>query len=283
MRQKIKKLCLLHNTIRGDEKLLIEAAKKLKVDLEVINLTELVLHPDLKFRYSAVLDRCISAVKGIHAGLFFENMGIPFINSVKVAQICDDKFATSTLLTKHHVPTVPYAMVFDIERAKKAINLLGGYPVVLKPVTGSWGRLVNKINDGDALEAVIEHKDTFAGPIHKSYYLQKFIDKPGRDIRAVVIGHNPVCAIYRASSHWITNTARGGSAAKCEVTKDIKEICRATSQAIGGGILALDIFESKDGFLVNEVNHKLEFKNTQPAAGVDVASAIIKYCMEAVE
>lgn len=280
MKQKRKRLCLLHNTIRGDEKLLIEAAKKSAADMDVVDVTDLILQPKEKFPFDVVLDRCISTTKGIHAGLFFEGLGIPYVNTVAVAQICEDKFATSMLLSRHKIPTVDFAMVFSIVQAKKAIFGMGGYPVVIKPTTGSWGRLVNRVNDDDALESIIEHKDTFGGPIHKSYYLQKFIKKPGRDIRAVVINNRPICAIYRISDHWVTNTARGGKTAKCKITKEMGDICVRTSKAIGGGVLAMDLFESNGGLLVNEVNHKLEFKHTQPAAGVDVASRIIQYCLE---
>ena len=154
MRKKIK-ICLLHNTIRGDEKLLIEVARKTAVDMEVIDITTLVLHPAKKFDFDVVLDRCISTTKGIHAGLFFEGLGIPFVNSIHIEQICEDKFATSMMLAKNKVPQVPFVMVFNVEQAKAAINLLGGYPVVIKPTTGSWGRLVNKIND---IDIAFDHK-----------------------------------------------------------------------------------------------------------------------------
>lgn len=274
------KICLLHNTIRGDEKLLIEAARRLKVALEVVDVTSLVFHPQEKFDYDVVLDRCVSTTKGIHAGIFFEGLKIPFVNSVKIEQICEDKFATSMMLMKAKVPTVNFAMVFNVEQAKKAIDRLGGYPVVIKPTTGSWGRLVNKINDIDALEAVLEHKDTFAGPIHKSFYLQKYIEKPGRDIRVHNIDGEIIAAIYRKSSHWITNTARGAEPIPCKIDKDLEKIAKLTGKAIGGGVLGIDVFETADGLLVNEVNHKLEFKNVQRVTGVDVAGKIIKFCMK---
>lgn len=282
MKRKIK-ICLLHNTIRGDEKLLIEAARKMAVSLEVVDVTTLVLHPGKKFDFDVVLDRCISTTKGIHAGMFFEGLGIPYVNSVRIAQICEDKFATSMMLVKHKIPTVPFSMVFNVEQAETAINLLGGYPVVIKPTTGSWGRLVNKINDIDALEAVIEHKDTFAGPIHKSFYLQKYIEKPGRDIRVHNFGGEIIAAIYRRSSHWITNTARGAEPIPCKINKDLEKIAKVVGKAIGGGILGIDIFETADGLLVNEVNHKLEFKNVQRVTGVNVASKIINFCLKQIK
>jgi len=274
------KLALLHHTIRADEKLLIAAAKKLAVAMEVVDITGLILYPGKKFNYDVVLDRCISTTKGIHAGMFFEGLGIPYVNSLRIAQICEDKFATSMMLAKYKVPQVPFAMVFNIQQAKAAINLLGGYPVVIKPTTGSWGRLVNKINDIDALEAVIEHKDAFAGPIHKSFYLQKYIKKPGRDIRVHNIDGEIIAAIYRKSDHWITNTARGAEPIPCKIDKELERIAKLTGRAIGGGILGIDVFETKEGYLVNEVNHKLEFKNVQRVTGVDVAGKIIEYCLK---
>ncbi|MBI3379718.1 lysine biosynthesis protein LysX [Candidatus Gottesmanbacteria bacterium] len=274
-----KNICLLHNTIRGDEKLLIEAAKKFAVNLDVVDVTDLILRTKGQFKFDVILDRCLSSTKGIHAGLFFEGIGIPFVNTVKVAQICEDKFATSMKLTEYKVPTVSFAMVFNVDQAKIAIEEMGGYPIVIKPTVGSWGRLVNKINDLDALEAILEHKDTFAGPIHKSFYLQKYIEKPGRDIRVHNINGQVIAAIYRKSDHWITNTARGAQPLPCRIDQDLENIAKLTGKAIGAGILGIDVFETKDGYLVNEVNHKLEFKNVQRVTSIDVASKIIKYCL----
>lgn len=282
MKKKIK-LAILHTTIRGDEKLLIEAAGNHGVDLEIIDVREQILAPSQKFDFAVILERCVSTTKGMHAAEFFENIGIPVVNSLQVARICDNKFITSLILEKAGVPTPAFALAFGQDQAKTAVSQIGGYPVVLKPLSGSWGRLLAKINDSDSLEAVIEQKSILGGPHHHAFYFQKYIEKPGRDIRINVIGSKVVAAIYRQSDHWITNTARGAVALPCQVDKNLEKIALKTAEAIGKGIIGIDVFETKDGYLVNEVNHTMEFKNVQRVTGIDVAGKIIEYCISRIK
>jgi [lysine-biosynthesis-protein LysW]--L-2-aminoadipate ligase len=168
-------------------------------------------------------------------------------------------------------------VAFTSESALQAIEELG-YPVVLKPVVGSWGRLLARINDRDAAEAVLEHKETLGSYQHSIFYIQEYIAKPGRDIRAFVVGDHTICAIYRASGHWITNTAKGGQASNCPVTPKLDALCHRAAQAVGGGVLAIDVLEDPDrGFLVNEVNHTMEFRNSIHTTGVDIPAVVARY------
>ena len=269
---------LLHSTIRGDEKLLIKAAKKLTVKLEIIDVRKQVFNPETyKPNFDIVLERCISTVMGMHSVRFLEGIGVPVVNNSAVAQICDDKLATSLALRKARIPTPKFALIFTEAQAKQAIEQLGGYPVVLKPPSGSWGRLLTKVNDDNALEAILEHKQVLGTPPHKAFYIQKYINKPGRDIRVTMAGNKVICAIYRESDHWITNTARGAKAKACRVDDKLNKISLAASRAVGGGILGIDIFETPSGYMINEVNHTTEFKNVQRVTRVDVATAMLKY------
>lgn len=275
------KLALLHTTIREDEKLIIQEAEKNHCDLTILDARYQVFNPQSWLNnYDVVLERCLSTTVGYQAALFFERMGMKVINSSKIADNCDNKFLTSMILSEQKIPTVPYALVFTEDKAKEAVSQLGGYPVVIKPVSGSWGRLLAKVNDDDSLEGIIEQKQVLGSPIQKALYLQKYINKPGRDIRVAVIAGKAICAIYRETSHWITNTARGALAKNCKVDKKLSEICSRASGAVGGGILGIDIFETNDGYVVNEINHTMEFKNVQRVTGVNVAAEIINYCRE---
>ncbi len=274
------KIGLLHTTIRGDEKLLIDAAKRKNVDLHIVDVREQIFDPlSYKERFDVVLERCLSTVKGTHAIEFFENIGIPTVNTLRIARLCGDKFATSLVLARNKIPTPRFALVFGEEQAKLAVAELGGFPVVIKPVSGSWGRLVARINDMHALEAIIEQKTMLGGPHHQAIYIQKYIEKPGRDIRVHVIGGKVIAAIYRKSDHWITNTARGAEAVPCQIDSDLKAISLKTGKAIGEGVLGLDVFETKSGYVVNEVNHTIEFKNVQRVTGIDIAGIILDYCL----
>lgn len=274
-------LGILHTTIRADEKLLINAAKERGVLVNVVDVRTEVFNPETyKSNFQVALVRCVSTSKGIYATRFLEALGITVVNSTAVASICTDKFITSLVLQKNHVPTPGFALVFGIKEAKLAIARLGGFPVVIKPNVGSWGRLLAKVNDIDALEAVIEHKDVLGSPQHKAIYIQQYVKKPGRDIRVFVINGKAICAIYRDSLHWITNTARGGKASNCPLTDELKTIAKSASDAVGGGILALDVFEIDDGLSVNEINHTMEFKNSEEPTGVSISGAMIDYCIE---
>lgn len=272
-------LGLLHTTIRSDEKLILEAAIKRHVTLKFLDVREQIFNPQTFIpSFDIALERCVSTIKGSYATRFLESLGVMVVNSSHIATVCEDKFLTSLALQKAGIPTPAFALAFTLKQAEKAVEELGGYPVVIKPNLGSWGRLLAKVNDIDALEAIIEHKEVLGSPHQKTFYIQQFIKKPGRDIRIHVIGGKVTSAIYRQSSHWITNTARGATPLACSIDKDLESIAKKVGDAIGEGILGIDILETDGGYLVNEVNHTMEFQNVQRVTGIDVAGKIVEYC-----
>jgi len=278
------KIGILHSTIRKEEKLLVEAAKRRNVEVKLIDIREEIFSPEkYKADVDLVLDRSVSTLKGLQALLFFENLGVLSVNRYCVANLCADKFATSLALHKNGVPVPKFALVFSEAEALRAIEKLGGFPVVIKPTQGSWGRLLAKVNDRETLEAILEHKQVLGSPSHHSFYLQEYVKKPGRDIRAFVIDGEVICAIYRNSPHWITNTARGGKASKCPVDRELAEICKKASEAVGGGVFGMDVFETEEGYKINEINHATEFRNSEEPTGVSISGAIIDYCLKLIK
>lgn len=275
------RIALLHSTIRKEEKLILESAWKRGVDVKLVDIRKEIFDP-LKFPtdFDMALERSVSTVKGDYAIFFLETLGVPVLNSSKVARVCGDKFLTSLLLSKAEIPTPRFALVFDLEMALEAIEELGGFPVVLKPPLGSWGRLLAKVNDRDSLEALFEHKYVLGNPHHKAIYIQEYIKKPGRDIRTFIIGKEIICAVYRESEHWITNTARGAKTKNCPLTDELVEIGKRVAEVIGEGLLAVDIFETEEGLKVNEVNHTMEFRNSEEPTGVSISGAIVDYCLK---
>ena len=202
------------------------------------------------------------------------------MNSYPVVHTCGDKVLTSMALIRNGVPTPRTVVALNVEAALQAIEEIG-YPVVLKPAVGSWGRLLSKVNDQDTAEAVLKHKATLGRPVHSVFYIQEYVDKPSRDIRTLVVGEEVVYAMYRRSDHWITNTARGGEALPCPLSPEIKELSLAAAQAVGGGILAVDLMETADGrLLVNEVNHTPEFHGAMQAVNVDIAGKMADYVLQ---
>lgn len=274
---------LMFSRIRVEEKWLFEALDKKRVNWTRIDDRE--INFDLNqnehwMEFDAVLSRNISYTRGLYALKTLNSWGTPTINSAEVAEICGDKWSTTLALSNAGVPHPRTAITFTIESALQAIEEIG-YPVVIKPVIGSWGRLVSKINDRDAAEAILDHKATLGSYNHSIFYIQEYIEKPGRDIRSFVIGDQTVCAIYRNSTHWITNTARGGSGEICPVTPEIHKLSQNAAEAIGGGVLAIDLVEHPNrGLMVIEVNHTMEFHSTVPLTGVDIPSLIVDYVIK---
>ena len=270
----------LHSLIRLEEKMLLEEFGRRGA--EVVLLDDRVLTFTLGQRpvdVDVVVERSINHSRALHALRLFESQGLVCVNSSAVATTCGDKLLTSVALQEHQVPQPEVRVAFTPESALVAIEEMG-YPVVLKPAVGSWGRLLAKVNDRDAAEALLEHKTVLGSYHHSIFYIQRFVAKPGRDIRAFVIGDQCVAAIYRTSAHWITNTARGGQATVCPVTDDLARIAVAGAQAVGGGIVALDLFETDDGLLVNEVNYTMEFKNSVAPTGVNIPALIVDYVLQ---
>jgi [lysine-biosynthesis-protein LysW]--L-2-aminoadipate ligase len=196
-----------------------------------------------------------------------------------VTATCNDKLLTTLALLRAGIPTPLTLLAFDPQETIRGIEMLG-YPVVLKPITGSWGRLLARINDRDAAEAVLEHQETLGSYQHHIHYVQEHIAKPQRDIRAFVVGSRTICAIYRTSEHWVTNTARGAVASNCPVTPELDRLCVRAAQAVGGGILAIDLLEDPQrGLLINEINATMEFRNSIAPTGVDIPNEMLEYVL----
>jgi [lysine-biosynthesis-protein LysW]--L-2-aminoadipate ligase len=276
------RLGILLSRVRVEERLLIEELERRGIESEVVDVRRLVLDPhrlDELRRFDAVLERCISQTQAVCAARMFEHAGVPCVNPSRVIETCGDKMATTLALIRAGVPSPRTLIACEEESALEAVERVG-YPAVLKPTVGSWGRLLARVNDRDAAEAVIEHKATLGGPQHSVFYVQEYVNKPGRDIRAFTVGDQTIAAITRASEHWITNTARGGAAAGLPVTPKLAEVCARASRAVGGGVLAIDLLESPDGeLLVSEVNHTMEFRNSITTTGVDIPAKMIDWLL----
>ncbi len=280
------RLAILTSRIRVEEKLLFSALEQRGIDYDIIDDRELLFdlaQPGERWRaYDAVLCRSISQSRGLAVLYVLESWGVPVFNTPAVTALCNDKLLTTLALLRAGIPTPRTLLAFSPETAIEGIETLG-YPAVLKPVTGSWGRLLARVNDRDAAEAVLEHQETLGSYEHHIHYIQEHIAKPQRDIRAFVVGNRAICAIYRTSEHWITNTARGASASNCPVTDELNALCTRAAQAVGGGILAIDVFEDEQrGLLVNEINATMEFRNSIAPTGVDIPNAMLDYVVDRV-
>ena len=269
----------LHSLIRKEEKLLIDEFRQRNVTPIMLDDRKLTFDLESIPDIDIVVERCINHSRAMHGLRLFESLGIRCINSSEVARVCGDKILTSLALKEAGLAQPSVRVAFTEDSALVAIEELG-YPVVLKPAVGSWGRLLAKVNDRESAESILEHKTVLGSYHHSIFYIQKYVEKQGRDIRSFVVGNDCIAAIYRSSSHWITNTARGAVATNCPVTDEIASLSVAAACAVGGGVLAVDLFESTEGLLVNEVNYTMEFRNSIESTGVNIPGRVVEYVLE---
>ncbi|MEX2542865.1 MAG: lysine biosynthesis protein LysX [Trueperaceae bacterium] len=275
------RLALVYDRLRPEERMLFEAFGQRGVAFEKVYAPDLAVDFDELARlgrFDVVLERSVSQTRGLALARLFEAAGASVINAPAVIETCGDKLATNAALARAGVPVPRSGVAFTRDGVLDLCERLG-YPVVMKPVVGSWGRMVSRLSDRDAVEAVLEHKEALGGPSHKVHYLQEYIAKPGRDIRAFVVGGRVIAAIYRNSDHWITNTARGAVATNCPLNSELERVSLAAAAAVGGGILAVDLLESDRGPLVVEVNHTMEFRNSVSTTGVDIPGLMVDYAL----
>ncbi len=274
------KIGMLLSIVSREQKMLFEAAANRGIVFDRLDDRRIVFDlENQRYDHDVILERSINHSRALYSLKMLNASGIRTVNSYDVARVCGNKFLTTMALVDHGVPTPKARVAFTAESALAEIESMG-YPVVLKPPIGSWGRLIARINDRHAAEAVLEHKETLGSYHHSVFYIQEYVDKPGRDIRSFVVDGETICAIYRYSEHWKTNTALGGTVANCPVEGEVGALSARAANAVGGGAVAVDLLESPEGILVNEVNYTMEFRNSVRPTGVDIPARIIDYLVK---
>ena len=268
---------ILYSRIRKDEKLLLNELRerdheitKIDVRKEQFNVHE---PPEVFEDVDIVLDRCLATSRSLYVTRFCEAYGLPVVNAPETAETCADKVKNSLALASADVPTPNTDVAFTTEAALESIERFG-YPCVLKPVMGSWGRLMAKIETRSAAEAILEHKETLGHYEHKVFYIQEFVAKPDRDIRVLAADGEPIAAMARSSEHWLTNAAKGAETHTFEPDDRVLDLVERASDAVGGGLLGIDLMETDDGYTVHEVNHTVEFKALNEVVDIDVPAAV---------
>ena len=282
---------ILYSRIRKDEKLLLtelrdrgHEVEKVDVRKQRFSLESTTANVD---DLDLVVDRCLSTSRSLYATRFLDSYDVPVVNGPETGDVCADKAKNSLALAEADMPTPATEVAFTTEAALEAIESFG-YPCVLKPVTGSWGRLMAKIDSRNAAEAILEHKETLGHYEHKVFYVQEFVDKPGRDIRVLAVDGEPIAAMTRSSDHWLTNAAKGGETEAFELDDRARDLVERASDAVGGGLLGVDLMEvgvepdadareGSDEYTVHEVNHTVEFKALDSATDVDVPARVVDW------
>ena len=277
------KLNILFDHMRWEEKALYTACEKKGVDFSLVDAERIFfdLTSDSKPKEigDVVLQRCVGHFRGLHATAALESYGVRVINRHRTAELCGNKVLNTLIFKKHGIPTPKTYMAFTVDSTLDALQELG-YPAILKPVVGSWGRLVSLLNDKTSATVALEHREMMF-PLYQIYYAQEMVKRPPRDLRVFVIGDEVPVAIYRINTtdDWRTNTARGGKVERCPITSEIRELALKSAEAVGGGVFGVDMMEGDGRLVVHEINSTVEFKNTVPATGVDIPGMIIDYAL----
>ena len=274
------RLGLFTTIVRPEEKALLAAAEARGIAVERLD------DGDVTFRLErpsglpdVVLNRSVSHTRALYAAIGYTHYGVPTVNRPEVIELAGDKVRSSLRLAEKGIPTPRTVVALSPEAALKAVEEIG-YPAVLKPAIGSWGRLMAKVNDAESAEQIVEHKTALGSPVQSIFYVQEFVPKPDRDLRAFVVGDTVVAAMYRRSADWRTNAARGATAEPAPVGGELGELALRAAEAVGGGVLAVDLMEGRDGLVVHEVNPTPEFKTLAAATGADIAGAIVDYAVQ---
>jgi [lysine-biosynthesis-protein LysW]--L-2-aminoadipate ligase len=278
-------ICIIFDKLRFEEKALYDRAIKRGLRAKLIDAKNMTIcttskKSELHFG-DIVIQRSISHFRGLYITACLEFVGFRVINDFKVSQICGNKLVTSLQLARNNIPVPDTSFAFSSESARNLMNDLG-YPVVLKPVIGSWGRGVFPIRDEETASMVLETREENGSALSRIYYVQEMVNRPPRDLRCIVIGDSVVTAIYRYSSdnEWRTNVSRGGRAEKATITRELEDIVLRAAKSVGGGVLGVDLMEDTNrGLLVNEVNNTVEFKGAQNVSEIDIADSIVQYAM----
>ncbi len=273
------RLGVFSSIVRLEERAILAAAEARGLEVLRYDDREVVFPLEAPADLPGVLlDRSVSHSRAVYAARCFSHYGVPTVNDPSVLELAGDKIRTSLRLAEARVPTPRTVVALSPEAAPAALRTIG-YPAVLKPAVGSWGRLMARVGSEEEASQIIEHKSALASPVHSIFYVQEYIEKPDRDLRAFVVGDEVIAAMYRYSSEWRTNAARGGRVEAAPLTEELVDLSRRAARAVGGGVLAVDLMESPRGLVVHEVNPTPEFKALAGATGVDIAGKIVDYAV----
>ncbi|HXW66784.1 MAG TPA: lysine biosynthesis protein LysX [Thermoplasmata archaeon] len=273
------RLGVFYTIVRPEEKAILAAAEARGLAVVRIDDAEVTFgldRPDVDA--DLVLNRSVSHTRALYAARFFSHYGLPTINAPEVIEVAGDKILASLRLAERGIPTPKTVVALSPEAALKALDRVG-YPAVLKPAVGSWGRLMAKVGSPDEAEQIVEHKSALGAPMHSIFYVQEYVPKPERDLRVLVVGERPIAGMYRRSVGWRTNAARGATTEPLALSPPLAELSLRAAAAMGGGVLAVDLMESPGGLVVHEVNPTPEFKALAAATGADVAGAIVDFAV----
>lgn len=281
----VVEVSILCDKVRFEERALYEKTQSIGIKSKIVDAKTLSIGTcskatDLQLG-DVILQRSVSYYRGLYLTACLEFLGFKVINRFEVGQVCGNKLTTSIRLAENKIPTPKTQFAFSAESGLETIKN-SGFPVVLKPVVGSWGRGIYPLRDLETASMIIEMREEDDSPLSRIYYIQEMVDRPSRDIRCIVIGDQVLTAIYRYSSQseWRTNVALGGKVELAPITKEMEDLALRAAKAVGGGILGVDMMEDKNrGLVVHEVNNTVEFRGAASVSKADIPNQMIDYAV----
>jgi len=280
---------ILINRITWEVKQLIAEFEKNQIKYELLNnqkvYYKLSREKDLKSNFDLILERSLSYLRGLYSCAILETKGYKVINNYECLTISGNKLLTSLKLIEKNIPTPETYIAFKDNSAINAIDGSIGYPVILKPIIGSWGRLIAKIEDYNSATANLQAREIMGNVYQKIYYLQEYIvdtnSKNPTDFRVFVIGDKCVAVMGRFSpdKDFRSNIAVGGTAKPVELTPELEKLSIQASRAINGEIIGVDLMFKKGNLNVIEINGTPQFKGIVSATKINIASEIVEYIM----
>ena len=281
----VVEVSILCDKVRFEEKALYEKTQSMGIKSKIVDAKTLTIGTCSKAKDfqlgDVILQRSVSYYRGLYLTACLEFLGFKVINRFEVGQVCGNKLITSIRLAENKIPTPKTQFAFSAESGLETIKNKG-FPVVLKPIVGSWGRGIYPLRDLETASMIIEMREEDDSPLSRIYYIQEMVDRPSRDIRCIVIGDQVLTAIYRYSSQseWRTNVALGGKVELASITKEMEDLALSAARAVGGGILGVDMMEDKNrGLVVQEINNTVEFRGAASVSKADIPNQMINYAI----
>lgn len=259
---------------REEERRLAKALSEW-ADLETIDVRKRSL-PYGALEADAAVVRPVSMYRAAYSAGAYESSGAFTVNTAEAIILSGDKALTYARLAARHIPVPPTFYAATPEAALEAAKETG-YPVVVKPAVGSWGRLVARAATPGKLEQVARLRQHLPCSPQKAMLIQPLLETNASDIRCIVVAGEPLGCMRRTAQRpgeWRSNVALGARVEPLKPSREIEELAARAADAVNGYFVSIDIFETREGYLVNEVNGVPEFKGFIRATGIDPAQAL---------
>ena len=161
---------------------------------------------------------------------------------------------------------------------RTAADKLGGFPCIIKKVTGSEGRYIGLVNSIEEIKKFIKKMPHPSIAGKKNIILQEYIkESKGTDFRVLCLGEEIIGAIKRTSqdNDFRANISLGGKAEIIKADKELVLVSKKIMRESGLFYAGIDFIKSNRGYLAIEVNTCAQCEGFEKATKINVAGKII--------